>query len=145
MSWLRNMKVFAKLLVLIVVSVISLGAVGFTGYHYLSKANEGMDEMYREKLMPIEWLNDNRSQARAIEADIYNLMLATDDNENTRLKQDIDRRVEVFTKNLAEYEKTKLDRFEVDTLKKLHNSMDKYRTGRQEAINLPLQDKSAEP
>ena len=144
MVWLRNMKVFAKLLVLIVVSVISLGAVGATGYHYLSKANEDMDEMYKDRLMPIEWLNDNRSQARAIEADVFDLMLTTDKNENIRLKQDIDKRVEVFTKNLAEYEKTKLNSFEVDTLKKLHNSLDKYRTGRQEAIDLALQNKNAE-
>ena len=144
MSWLRNLKVAGKLLVLIVVAVISLGAVGLTGYHYLSKANEDMDAMYKDRLLPVQWLNDNRNQARAIEADLFDLMITTDVNENTRLKQDIDKRIELFTKNLVNYEKTNLDTYEVDTLKKLHNSLDQYRAGRKDAIDLALQNKNAE-
>jgi len=144
MNWLRNLRVASKLLVLIVVAIVSLGAVGLTGYHYLSKANGDMDAMYKEKLLPIQWLNDNRNQARGIEADIYDLMLTTNGNENLRLKQDIDKRTDLFEKNMAEYEKTKLDPFEVDTLKKLHNNLDQYRIGRKEAIDLALQNKNVE-
>ena len=144
MSWLRNLKVAGKLLVLIVVAVISLGAVGFTGYHYLLTANEDMDAMYKDRLLPIEWLNDNRNQARAIEADIFDLIITTDAKEKTRLKLDIENRKEVFAQNLANYEKANLEPFEVDTLKKLHASLDTYRMGRQEAIDLALQNKNAE-
>ena len=144
MDWLKNLRVAGKLLVLIVVAVVSLGAVGFTGYHYLSKAQQDMDTMYKQQLLSIEWLNDNRNQARAIEADIFDLMLTTDDRENTRLTQDIDKRVEIFAENLANYEKTDLDSFEVDTLKQLHSSLDKYREGRKGAIDLALQNKNAE-
>lgn len=144
MNWLRNMKVVGKLLVLIVMAIISLGAVGVTGYHYLSEANEDMNGMYKNRLLPVQWLNDNRNQARAIEADIFDLMITTDDNENKRLMQDIDKRVAVFGKNLADYEKSELGPFEVETLKKLHNSVDQYRAGRKEAIDLALQNKNAE-
>jgi len=144
MDWLRNLKVAGKLLVLIVVAVVSLGAVGLTGYHYLLKASGDMDAMYKDRLLPVAWLNDNRNQARAIQADLYDLMLTTDDHENARIKHDIDNRVELFAKNLADYEKTNLDPFEVDTLKKLHNSLDKYRAGRKDAIDLALQNKNAE-
>lgn len=126
------------------VAVISLGAVGFTGYYYLLKANEDMDAMYKDRLLPVKWLNDNRNQARAIEADIFDLMLTTDANEKINRKQDITRRVELFSKNLDDYEKTNLDPFEVDTLKKLHSSLDKYRDGRAEAIDLALQNKNRE-
>jgi len=144
MNWLRNLKIAGKLLVLIVVAVVSLGAVGLTGYYYLSKANGDMDAMYQNRLLPVEWLNDNRNQARAIEADIFDLMLTKNDHENTKIKQDIDKRIEVFGKNLANYEKTKLDPFEVETLKKLHDSLDKYRDGRKDAIDLALQNKNVE-
>ncbi|MBP2626878.1 MAG: tlpA2 [Firmicutes bacterium] len=144
MNWLRNLKVAGKLVVLIMVAMISLGIVGFTGYHYLLEANEDMDAMYKERLLPVQWLNDNRNHSRAIEGDIFMLMLTTDNNEKTRLKQDIDKRVEVFGKNLANYEKTNLNTFEVDTLKKLHDSLDQYRAARQEVIDLALENKNME-
>ncbi|MBP2630019.1 MAG: tlpA2 [Firmicutes bacterium] len=144
MRWLSNMKVFGKLLVIIVVAIISLGAVGITGYHYLSKANADMDSMYKDRLLPVQWLNDSRNQAKGIESDLFDLMLTVDNNENKRIIQDMDKRVEIFGKNLADYEKTKLDSFEVDTLKKVQDSLGKYRTARKEVIELAMQNKNAE-
>lgn len=144
MIWLKNLKIMGKILVLIVVTVISLGAVGLTGYYSLLKANEDLDNMYKEQLLPVEWLIDSRNQAKGIDADLFDLMITTDDNENKRLKEDIDKRAEIFADNLANYEKTDLDAFEVETLKKLHSSLDQYRVGRKESIDLALQNKNAE-
>jgi len=144
MKWLRNMKFYEKLLVLIVVAVISLGIVGFTGYYYLLKANEDMNTMYKERLLPVQWLNENRNQSRAIEADLFQLMITTDYNENTRLKQDIEKRIEAFGENLAMYEKGKLQPLEQKILKELHNNLDYYAEGRKEVIDLGLQNKNTE-
>ncbi|MBP2658630.1 MAG: methyl-accepting chemotaxis sensory transducer [Firmicutes bacterium] len=43
MSWLKNMKVASKLLMLTMVAVFSLVAVGYTGYYYAADANKMVD------------------------------------------------------------------------------------------------------
>lgn len=144
MRWLENMKVARKMLVILVVAVISLCSVGFTGYYYLSETKRGMDSMYTDRLLPVKWLNENRVDAQAIEADLFSMMLTTDDNEKARLKQDIDKRVGTFGKSLSAYEATKLDSAEADTLKELQANLKKYRESRGEVINLALQNKNAE-
>jgi len=143
MSFLQNMKVAKKLALLIIIAVVGLCAVGFTGYYYLSTAKNDMDAMYGDRLIPVKVLNDARTQARSIEADLFDLMLTTDSNENARIKQDIDTRAPIFNKDLADYESTQLDPFEVDTLKDMKVNLEKYRDARKEAVDLALQNKNA--
>jgi len=141
-GFLQNMKVAKKLTLLIIIAVIGLCAVGLTGYYYLADAKQNMDSMYKERLLSVKWLNDSRNQARAIEADFFDMMLTNDANEKTRLKEDIDKRVKTFGQDISDYEKTQLDPFEVDTLKELHANLAMYREGRQEAIALAQQNKN---
>jgi len=143
MGFLQNVKVVKKLALLITIAVIGLCAVGLTGYYYLASAKQNTDSMYKDRLLPVKWLNDSRSQDRAIEADLFALMLTTDNNENERLKKDIDSRTATFNKDLSNYENTKLDPFEVDTLKSLHANMDMYREGLDKAVDLAVQNKNA--
>ncbi|WP_371375562.1 methyl-accepting chemotaxis protein [Sporomusa aerivorans] len=144
MNVLKNLKVSAKLFVLIIIAAGSLFVVGFTGYYYLAQSNDSIKEMYTDRLLPVQWLNENRNHARAIQSDIFDLMLTTDNNENKKLLDDIDRRAKTFNDNLARYEKGKLTAFETEHLKKLHASLDKYRESRAAVIQLSMQNKNAE-
>ena len=51
MNWLNNLKVAQRLILLIAVAMVSLVAISYTGYYYLSKANQDMENMYREQLL----------------------------------------------------------------------------------------------
>jgi len=144
LNWLKHLKVTHNFLVLFTVIIIALGTVGYMGYYYLLQANNAMNEMYNDRLLPVKWLNDNRNQSRAIEADIFDIMITTDDNENARLSKDIEDRTERFNKNLAAYEQTSLDSFEVDTLKELHANLQKYYESRNQVIALAIQNKNSE-
>ena len=144
MNFINNLTVKIKLVLFSLVALICLFLVGITGYIYLNEAQKDMNKMYNSNLLPVLWLNDNRSQMHAVQANLFDLMITTDNNENVRLVKDIDMRAEVFKKNLAAYEKTNLTAFEVDTLKKLHNNLNNFQTARKETLELALQNKNAE-
>jgi methyl-accepting chemotaxis protein len=143
-NWFKNMKIVYKLLTLISMAIVFLVVVGQTGHHYLSNANDNIESMYNERLLPVMWLNDNRNQARAVSADIFDLMITTDDSQNAALKKDIEARIEVFGKNLTNYENGKLDSFEKDKLKELKEHLAAYREARKTVIELALLNKNAE-
>lgn len=53
--------------------------------------------MYHNELLPVQWLNDNRAEARAIEADMYYILLSEENKEEQNKKfSDIQDRVKVF-------------------------------------------------
>ena len=116
---LSNMKVSTKLLLLLVIAMVSLCAVGATGYYYLLQSHEGMTEMYTDRVLPIQWLEENRAYNRAIEANIFHLMMSVDGNESMNLVKNIEERIKAFDDNLALYAKTDLTSYEEDILKQL--------------------------
>ncbi len=46
MNWFNDIKLSKKILCLVLVSLIGLIAVSFTGYHYLSRTGQHMALMY---------------------------------------------------------------------------------------------------
>src|SRR5690242_4429384 len=109
MKWINNLKVSKKLFLLILVFLIMLIAVGGTGYYYLLKSSRDMNQMYRETLLPIEWMNENRNQTRKIEAEIYDLILTDDEKTKQHIVSDIaSREKEAIYRNLDLYKATTL-------------------------------------
>ncbi|WP_371362777.1 methyl-accepting chemotaxis protein [Sporomusa rhizae] len=144
MKWFNNLRLFAKILCLVVIMEVFLGVVGYIGYYYTGKANQSLAEMYQERLLSVEWLNDNRNLARAVQADIFELMLTTDNNRNKELLDDIDKRITKFNTNMANYEKTKLDAESSKLLALTKAELVKYRDTRKVVIELAMQNKNAE-
>jgi methyl-accepting chemotaxis protein len=144
MRGLSSIRIFGKELILIILAVVSLLVVSILAYSYLDQSKLGMEDMYKDRLLPIKWLNDNRNQSRAIEADLFELMITTDEAENKRLVDDITARIKAFDDNLGLYEKTRLDPFEVDTLKTLHPLVSAYRDSLKRVMDLAVQNRNAE-
>lgn len=144
MRWLNNLKVGKKLSLLIVCSLIGLLAVGITGYYFLQSSSKSMDIMYNERLLSSEWLNESRIHARAITADIYQLMVTTDKGENESLKKDIDTRAGEFNNCMTLYKKLRLDPFEISKIKEIDDNLAKYREGRKTVISLAEENKNQE-
>ena len=144
MNFLANLRIANKFLFLLILVTLALCGVGFTGYYYISSGSEAMEDMYSDRLLPIELLNENRAHARAIQMDIFHLMITTDPARNNQLKSDIAERVKQSDQNMKEYEKTKLDPEETKILKSLHENLDKYRASRQKVLDLAFQNKNAE-
>ncbi|HWR42128.1 methyl-accepting chemotaxis protein [Sporomusa sp.] len=143
-KWFNNLRLSSKILCLVAVMEVFLGIIGYFGYYNNEKANQSISEMYQQRLLSVEWLNDNRNQARAIQADIYELMLTNNDNRNSQLKADIEKRITIFNDNLTKYEKTKLDTESTKLLAQTKEELVKYRDTRKIVLELAMQNKNAE-
>ncbi|AGF55759.1 methyl-accepting chemotaxis protein [Clostridium saccharoperbutylacetonicum] len=142
---LSNIKIKSKLQLLSLVLLMFTILVGAFGYIQLKISNDKMESMYNNKLNAIDWLNDNRNQARAIEADIYYIMLYPDnkDKQNEKMK-DIEQRKQNFDGNFQNYKKLELDKYEKDLIPTLEDNLSKYRDGRDEVLKLALAGKQKE-
>lgn len=144
MRYLQDASVVKKLTGFIVISVLFLLGVGFTGYYYLDNSKVEMRAMYEKRVRAIALINENRAHSRAIEADILHLMITTDMQDNRRLLGDIQKRVQEYNKNLAEYEKIPRNTNEEKLFKEMKSSLDTYRRERDVATQLAGENKNAE-
>jgi len=144
MEFLNNTKVGKKLGILIVVAFIALASMAVLGYYELAKANDSLDAMYAERLVPIAALNESRSYINRIDRTVLELMLTTDPAKNQANKAVIADRMDKNNKNIAAVEKLPLDAKAKEMLAKVKNSLQKYRSARAEVEALALQNKNAE-
>lgn len=144
MSWLNNLKVAQKLALLISVLIIALVCVSGTGYYFLKKTNNNVEAMYNESLTAVQLITENRVHARRIEANLFSLMLTTDDKENRALMDEIAKRVKLFDENLTKLEKMPISDTEKSQIKDIRDTLAKYRAVRADVIALAAQNKNAE-
>ena len=109
MQFIKNTRVGAKLGIMIFIAFVALAAMAGLGYYELAKANDSLNAMYAERLVPIALLNDNRNQIRAASADLLELMLTTDVKKSGELKKEIDKRGEIAKNNFETIEKLPMD------------------------------------
>ncbi|WP_378952039.1 methyl-accepting chemotaxis protein [Pelosinus sp. sgz500959] len=144
MHLLDNMKVSLKLSVLLVIALLSMSVIGYTGYYYLQQSNTDINSMYAKHLVPIALINENRAHINKVNASILELMITTDNSRNNELRKSIDERAKAFNDNITEIEKNHLDDKEKEQLDGIKTAMAKYRAARQPVIELALQNKNAE-
>lgn len=143
---MNNLKVKWKLVFFSTIMSTLIAIMCFTGYHYISKANKGMETMYNENLLAIEWLNDNRNQARAMEADTYYILLNSNNKseQSEKLIKDIESREKIFSENLKNFKNINLDKYENDKLPIVEKNYEEYTKVRNEAIKLAEAGKTDE-
>lgn len=144
MNWFSNAKMVYKLSVLILIALVALCAVGYTGYYYLHQANIAMDNLYDNRLIPVKLLNESRSNANAIDGAVLELMLATDAKKNQELTNEIADRVKKNNENLATVEKLPLDAKATELLGKVKAAQQNNRAAQNQVLDLAKQNKNAE-
>lgn len=78
MSWFANLKVFNKLMVLTAVVAAALFTVSFAGYYYSKSMYEQAQDMYKNRLIPIQQLGEINRLSALIEARTYEIMTTPD-------------------------------------------------------------------
>ena len=144
MEWFKNLKVSQKLYILILVFSLGIVAVGLVGYLNLQESSHGLNQLYTQDVRASNLAYENRLSMRRVQADLYRLMVTTDDNENKMLQEDIDKMQKSFDANIAAYEKLELNDTEKADLKDLKSLIVKYNESLKSVIALALQNKNAE-
>ncbi|NGZ74573.1 methyl-accepting chemotaxis protein [Saccharibacillus alkalitolerans] len=125
MKLLKNLSVSRKLTLLIVVSALALGSVGFIGLNYIRLMAKDSEIMYNENLIPLSKVMQVRINARASDAYTLELMNTADKDRNQKLRGEIDSAWEEIDSTIDELDASKLTENQQQIL-------DKYRTEAQE-------------
>lgn len=123
MQGIRNLKTATKLIGLIIIMAIFIAAVGGVGYFFNKKANNDMTSMYKDRLLPVKWVNQAISDSHANRANMCRLLLANDPVQEKSIIDEINKRGENVNTLLEQYKTTKMDDIELQTIA----TMEKYR------------------
>lgn len=136
---LNNLKVRTKILILAIVMQVLILIIAGVGYNNLSLANKNMQFLYHNNLLKIEYLNNSRSHNKAIEADIYYILLHVGESELQNKKaQDIEERIQKYDKNFEGYKALTLSQDEKALILGLASDIGKYREETKEVVALSL-------
>ncbi|MDQ0226376.1 methyl-accepting chemotaxis protein [Metabacillus niabensis] len=117
MKLLKNLKISYKIVVLIIISLISLLAVGTIGFVQIKDMGNKLDDMYTNKLQSIDTVSLLKTNNQIIEKSLIELMITTDDTRNKDLLTDIEKRLTEIEKILASYQTNNTK--ELETLDKI--------------------------
>ncbi len=132
---LRNLKIVYKIVLLSVVLLSFIVVVGVTGYRYIDSGHKDMDSMYRDRLLPIEWLNDSISKIDENETYILYLILNNNNKQlQSQYEKDIENNSKKVDENWENYKKTKLDKFESDNIPVFEENRKAFREIRDKII-----------
>lgn len=139
-DYVNNLKVKSKLILFSAIALFLTSIMSGVGYYYISKSNKDMTALYKDNLLSVQWLNDNRNQARAIEADLYYILLHTEDkNKQSEKVKDIETRQNNFFENWKKYKQVATDQYETDRIPVIESNLEKYTSVRDSAIKLAVQ------
>ena len=120
-SQYNDLKTIQKVSLLVILMLIFIIIVGFTGYFFATKNANAMEEMYNDSLVPITQLTTIASNLNQFQADL--LEMSTSDNKNTAIKlaKSDKQLIEQTDKLVSVYAATKLEPYETENLPKLQN------------------------
>lgn len=136
MSWLKNLKIAKKLLLLNIFSLIFIISVGVIGFSNMSKMSDQATVMYEEQLLPVKWINDLRAQSRASESLMKELILTTDPAVKETLLSGIKERQDKTSVIYGNYKNSKLTNFEQQRLPQMDADIKDMRTQREQLFKV---------
>lgn len=133
---LRNLRIYQKLLILLIISALSLGVVGAVGVNYVREMARKSEYTYKENLMPIQWIGQIRINNRALDSYTLELMITKDFARKVLLKRMIDSEVKEIDSLIKQYENTHMTAETRKMLDYYKLNMKRLRSFREEVIQL---------
>ncbi|MED4354659.1 methyl-accepting chemotaxis protein [Schinkia azotoformans] len=136
MSWLKNISVARKFLLLIISSLLFIVLVGVVGFYNLNQMVSRSNDMYENNLLPIKWINDLRAQTRANEALMKEMMITKDKTKISEMIREIEERGKVSVNDVNDYKGTKLSDFESERLPQVEDLLKEIQTEREQLFSI---------
>lgn len=133
----KNMKIGNKLLLLITISILFIFVVGGTGYFYMTQLANNTQDMYSNRLIPIEQMKNIQINNRKIDTYIMEMMVTKDPERTKKLVENIQTNLEDNDKMISEYEKGRSEKI-LDQLEKYKQLNQQYQEALQGAIDEAL-------
>ncbi|HBT79877.1 MAG TPA: hypothetical protein DEA67_07435 [Selenomonas sp.] len=103
MNWLSNLRVSYKIFCMIVITVIALATVSWTGVSYLQKTQQAMNEMASRQTKAVQLLGDASVVVRSSQARVLENVNMTDPTQLKKNKKNIGEYMDQYEKDWQEY------------------------------------------
>ena len=97
---LKDVRIGAKILVLVVIGILGMAILGFSGYRAMSQAGDDLDNMYSRKLKATRMLGDEINYMRMIQVRIVKHIL---DPKDAQINASIDEAMKSYETKWPEY------------------------------------------
>ncbi len=97
---LKDIRIGAKVLMLVVIGIIGMAILSFSGYRAMSKAGDDLDNMYNRKLKATRMLGDEINYMRMIQVRIVKHII---DPKDAKINASIDEAMNSFETKWPEY------------------------------------------
>ena len=143
-SFLRNLTIRARLVLLTVILCVFTAAASWVGYTQLVAAGEELNGMYERGLLPIQWMNDARANISIIRGNLLAMTQTSDMEEKKALAEEIRHLRELNNYNLENYGKVELDEYERKRLDETNKFLVEYRRATDEVIKLATDNRNSD-
>jgi len=141
---LKNLSITKKLFIIILVSALALGSVGFLGLNYIRVMAKDTEIIYKENLLPATDMLQIRINTRASSAYTLELLLTTDESKNKELHEEITSAWEEIDALVAEIESGNLMSDEQKLLEQFKEQVTALSAARDKVVELALANKNEE-
>ncbi len=97
---MKQMSLSKKIMILLAVPLLSMIVIAIVGRLYIGQMADAGEELYRNDLLPMQYLGQIRTDERAIDGYLLELILSTETERNEELEADIAERRASISSNL---------------------------------------------
>lgn len=142
MNWIKNLRITQKFTLLLVVTLLSLLAIGIISFMQLSKAGKQLEDMYDNKLQPIEAVSSLKNNSQYIRLALIEVMVNTDKDRNEELLTSLNSRLEAIIQITASYHTDNSK--EIELLEKVANLAEDTNGFQQTILDLAMKNQNKE-
>ena len=142
MKWIKNLKMNQKFTLLLIVTLISLLLIGGISFMQFNKMGNSLEDMYDNKLTPIETVSELRSNSIFVRLALIELMVNTEKERNEELLTAVDERIKTNQELRASYNTD--DPSELERLDRINELSSEFQPFKEQLLGLAKENQNAE-
>ncbi|MFC7687338.1 methyl-accepting chemotaxis protein [Ureibacillus sp. GCM10028918] len=142
MNWIKNLKITQKFALLLVVTLLSLLLIGTISYMQFNKMGNQLEDMYDNKLTPIETVSELKNNSQYVRLALIELLVNTEKNRNEELLKAIDERISANQELRKTYNTDNSS--ELSLLDKINELNAEFEHYKDEILNLAIKNQNIE-
>lgn len=144
MNLLKNQKVFTKVMIVSGILFLLNILVGGIGFYSAKKIAGLTEEIFRNGMLPIEYMDEVRLISKDTESKLLELIQLNDAAQQQAIIKAIDENTKAINKLQEQYKNVELSSFQKEKFAELEKELPAYRKARSEVIALAIAGKKQE-
>lgn len=141
---LRNLSIFKKLVLLMFISILTIGIIQVNGYMTMKTLQNNTDNIFKDRLEPSIVLSDYRLNNRIIVSNMYRSMFFIDESTVTEIKDEVTTAFKENEKNLEILKAANMNPGEKKIISELTQQYPRFKESMEQVFQLSIANKNEE-